>query len=170
MSTTRAGVRPSGPARPPRAVVGSQIDTEEQIFAAFDGRIMRRFWSFISVYRRRLALAILAVLVFAASQIAIPLILRIVIDGALVEGARDERLLLLGALAFFGIVSLNFLANLVQETLVGRIAERLLIDLRRAMYAHLQRVSLSFMDKTEVGRLMSRLQGDVHALQEFLET
>ena len=38
------------------------------------------------------------------------------------------------------------------------------------MYAHLQRVSLSFMDKTEVGRLMSRLQGDVHALQEFLET
>src|SRR3546814_12526545 len=38
------------------------------------------------------------------------------------------------------------------------------------MYAHLQVVSLSFMDKTEVGRLMSRLQGDVYALQEFLES
>jgi ATP-binding cassette subfamily B protein len=38
------------------------------------------------------------------------------------------------------------------------------------MYLHLQRVALAFMDKTEVGRLMSRLQGDVHALQEFLET
>ena len=37
------------------------------------------------------------------------------------------------------------------------------------MYGHLQVVSLSFMDKTEVGRLMSRLQGDVYALQEFLE-
>ena len=73
-------------------------------------------------------------------------------------------------LVFVAIVTLNFLANLVQETLVARIAERLLINLRRAMYAHLQRVSLSFMDKTEVGRLMSRLQGDVHALQEFLET
>ena len=59
---------------------------------------------------------------------------------------------------------------MVQETLVARIAERLLINLRRAMYLHLQRVSLSFMDKTQVGRLMSRLQGDVHALQEFLET
>ena len=35
---------------------------------------------------------------------------------------------------------------------------------------HLQRVSLSFMDKTEVGRLMSRLQGDVNSMQEFLET
>jgi len=156
--------------RPPRAVVGSQINTEEQIFAAFDGRIIRRFWGFISPYRRRLVLAVLAVLVFAGSQISIPLIVRTVIDKALVGDARDERLLTIGALVFIAVVSLNFLANLAQETLVARIAERLLINLRRAMYAHLQRVSLSFMDKTEVGRLMSRLQGDVHALQEFLET
>ena len=54
--------------------------------------------------------------------------------------------------------------------MVGRISASLLFDLRRAMYRHLQHVSLSFMDKTEVGRLMSRLQGDVNALQEFLET
>jgi ATP-binding cassette subfamily B protein len=151
-------------------VVGSQIDTEEQIFAAYDGRIMRRFWGFIRLHRRRLSLAVLAVLAFAASQIAIPLVLRSVIDEALVKGADHEWLLTLGVLAFFGVVTFNFLANLVQETLVARIAERLLINLRRAMYHHLQRVSLSFMDKTQVGRLMSRLQGDVHALQEFLET
>jgi ATP-binding cassette subfamily B protein len=173
MSAARSHVRPglAGQAqRPPRAVVGSQINTEEKIFAAFDGRIMRRFWQHISPYRKRLVLAVLAVLVFAASQVSIPLIVRSVIDDALVPNARNEELLTLGALVFLGIVSFNFVANWIQETLVGRIAERLLIDLRRAMYAHLQRVSLSFMDKTEVGRLMSRLQGDVHALQEFLET
>ncbi len=173
MSSTRTGFRlglARQAPRPPRAVVGSQINTEEQIFAAFDGKIIRRFWGFISPYRRELALAVLAALVFAGSQISIPLILRTVIDKALLGAAKDERLLVEGALAFLGIVSLNFLANLAQETLVARIAERLLINLRRAMYAHLQRVSLSFMDKTEVGRLMSRLQGDVHALQEFLET
>jgi ATP-binding cassette subfamily B protein len=162
-------------ARPPRAVVGSQVNTEEQIFGSFDGRIIRRFWGFVSPYRRRLMLAVLAVLLFSGSQITIPLILRLVIDHALLEGAaigaaQAERLLALGALVFFAVVSVNFLANLVQETLVARMAERLLMDLRRAMFAHLQRVSLSFMDKTEVGRLMSRLQGDVHALQEFLET
>ena len=173
MSAARTGLRlglgRSAP-RPPRAVVGSQINTEEQIFAAFDGRIIRRFWAFISPYRRRLVLAVLAVLAFAATQVSIPLILRMVVDRALVDGAREERLLTLAALVFVGVVSVNFLANLVQESLVARIAERLLFDLRRAMYAHLQRVSLSFMDRTEVGRLMSRLQGDVHALQEFLET
>lgn len=162
-------------ARPPHAVVGSQIDNEEEIFAAFDGRILRRFWDFVSPYKRRLLLALAIVLVFALTQVAIPLILRAVVDSALAGGSVEadmaaERLLLFGVAAFFAVVTVNFLANLVQETLVARIAERLLVDLRRAMFAHLQRVSLSFMDKTEVGRLMSRLQGDVHALQEFLET
>ncbi|MDH3241157.1 MAG: ABC transporter ATP-binding protein/permease, partial [Alphaproteobacteria bacterium] len=57
-----------------------------------------------------------------------------------------------------------------QETIVGKTAERILFDLRRAMYVHLQRLSMSFMDKTEVGRLMARLQSDVGALQEFLDT
>ena len=58
----------------------------------------------------------------------------------------------------------------MQESVVGKVAENVLFDMRRAMFAHLQRVSLRFMDKTEVGRLMSRLQGDVNSMQEFLET
>ncbi|MGH6917666.1 MAG: ABC transporter transmembrane domain-containing protein, partial [Geminicoccaceae bacterium] len=138
MSAVRSHNPPVAPAeRPPRAVVGSQINVEEQIFAAFDGKIMRRFWQHVSPYRMRLVLAVLAVLVFAASQVSIPLIVRSVIDDALVPSARNEQLLTLGGLVFLGIVSFNFVANLIQETLVGRIAERLLIDLRRAMYAHL---------------------------------
>src|ERR671911_3083798 len=116
MSAAQSGARPglAGAQRPPRAVVGSQINTEEQIFAAFDGNIMRRFWAFISPYRRQLILAVLAVLAFSASQITIPLILRIVIDSALVEGGGGERLLTIGVLVFLGIITLNFLANLVQ--------------------------------------------------------
>ena len=73
-------------------------------------------------------------------------------------------------LVFAAVIIANYAANHLQETIVGKVAENLLFDLRRAMYAHLQVVSLSFMDKTEVGRLMSRLQGDVYALQEFLES
>ena len=67
-------------------------------------------------------------------------------------------------------ILVNFAASYVQETVVGRVAENVLFDMRRAMFEHLQHVSLSFMDKTEVGRLMSRLQGDVNSMQEFLET
>lgn len=157
---------------PPRlAVVGSQVSYEEEMFgAAFDGVVMRRFWQFIYPYRRLLIIGVVGVIVFTLSQVLIPLLIRYAIDHALVVGADALDLFRTIAFAFLAVVVVNYVGNVVQEMIVGRIAGHLLFDLRRAMYAHLQDVSLSFMDKTEVGRLMSRLQGDVNALQEFLET
>ena len=162
----------AGPApRPPRAVVGSQVSFEEEMFgAAFDGRVVRRFWGFVAPHRRGLWIGMAAVLVFTLTQLAIPLVMRYAIDDALVAGEAGLELLRYIVVAFFVVVGLNYASNFVQEFVVGRISGSLLFDLRRAMYRHLQHVSLSFMDKTEVGRLMSRLQGDVNALQEFLET
>ena len=88
----------------------------------------------------------------------------------MVPGAAAARRSHWSFAAFAVAILVNFAASYVQETVVGKAAENVLYDMRRAMFAHLQRVSLSFMDKTEVGRLMSRLQGDVNSMQEFLET
>jgi len=157
--------------KPPLAVVGSQISYDEEMFgAAFDGIVVRRFWEFVRPYRRMLWIGIVGVLFFTLTQVAIPLLIRHAIDDALLGGAEGVALLHQIIIAFFAVLALNYAANVVQEMIVGRIAGHLLFDLRRAMYKHLQYVSLSFMDKTEAGRLMSRLQGDVNALQEFLET
>ena len=171
-STTPAGAGPAtGPAKPPLAVVGSQISHDEELFGrVFDKWVVRRFLTYLKPYRSQLYIAIGAVLVFTVTQLSIPLIIRAVIDDALVAENAARSLLDTLALVFAAVIVVNYLANHVQETIVGRVAEHLLFDLRRAMYAHLQVVSLSFMDKTEVGRLMSRLQGDVYALQEFLES
>ncbi|MBT5456130.1 MAG: ABC transporter ATP-binding protein, partial [Rhodospirillaceae bacterium] len=88
---------------------------------------------------------------------------------AIVPGGGDSDLLALAVAVFAAIIVVNYAANFIQDWLVGRTGEQVIFDLRRAMFAHLQYVALSFMDKTEVGRMMSRLQGDVYALQEFLE-
>ncbi len=138
--------------------------------AAFDGIVIRRFWQFLRPYRRLLWVGIAGVLVFTLTQVAIPLLMRFVIDDALAGDAPAIGLLHRIIVAFFVVVGVNYAANIAQELVVGRVAGHLLFDLRRAMYRHLQFVSLAFMDKTEAGRLMSRLQGDVGALQEFLET
>ena len=157
--------------KPPLAVVGSQISYDEEMFgAAFDGIVIRRFWEFVRPYRRMLWIGIAGVLLFTLTQVAIPLLIRHAIDDAMLGGAEALALLHQIIIAFFVVLAVNYAANVVQEMIVGRIAGHLLFDLRRAMYSHLQYVSLSFMDKTEAGRLMSRLQGDVNALQEFLET
>ena len=167
-----AGKRNKG-RKPPLAAVGSQVNQEEQMFgAAFNGHVVKRFMAFVRPYRTRLWISLAAVLVFTFSQMALPLIIRVVVDDVLLaEAASAGRALLFAACAVFaGLILVNYVANLIQEAVVARVAEQVLFDLRRAMYAHLQRVALAFMDRTEVGRLMSRLQGDVNALQEFLES
>ena len=157
--------------RPPRGVIGAQVSHDEEMFGrAFDGRVMRRFFSFVWPYQRLLALALIAVLIFVATQLTIPLVILYAIDHVIQPGAAAKVALSSVIIFLAAVVLINYLANYSQEALVGRIAENVVVDLRRAMFAHLQRVSLSFMDKTEVGRVMSRLQSDTGTLQEFLET
>ena len=156
---------------PPKAVVGSQVSHDEEMFGrAFDGRVIRRFLSYCKPHTPILITAILSVLVFTSTQIAFPLVILYAIDNALVKDKFNEGVLEICAVIFCFLAVINYSANYYQESTVGKIAERVLVQLRRDMFGHLQQVSLSFMDRTEVGRLMSRLQGDVNSLQEFLET
>ncbi|MBI4923366.1 MAG: ABC transporter ATP-binding protein [Devosia nanyangense] len=155
--------------RPSKAVVGSHREEEEVFGKAYDPRIVRRIWSFVDPYRSKIAISVAAVLAFTLTQLAIPLIIRFAIDNGMAKGSDGS--VLMWCMAAFGVVILvNYGASYLQESVVGKVAEHVLFDMRRAMMARLQKVSLSFMDKTEVGRLMSRLQGDVNSMQEFLET
>mgnify|MGYP003362448937 FL=1 len=168
LETERPDVREDG-RRPPRAVVGSHRVEEEMFGKAFDGNIVKRIWSFVHPYRRQVLWSVVAVLTFTMMQLTIPLIIRYAIDHGMSPGGNHSALVW-SIVAFTVAISINYAASYAQETLVGGVAEDVLFDIRKAMFSHLQRVSLSFMDKTEVGRLMSRLQGDVNSMQEFLET
>ena len=156
---------------PPKASVKVGPTIDEEVFgAAFSGHVVRRFIKYVAAYKVLLWIAIIAVLVFTISSIAIPLIVKNIFDDALSIDTMSRSKLATMIIVFLGAVGFNFVSNYLQEIIVGRVAERILIDMRRAMYTHLQSVSLSFMDKTEIGKLMARLQGDVAALQEFLQT
>lgn len=151
-----------------KAVVGSHREEEEAFGRAYDPRVIRRIWAFVRPYRKQILISVGAVVAFTLLQLTIPLIIRFAIDNGMAPGA--DGTLLAWAIGLFALVILvNYGASYVQEIVVGYAAENVLFDMRRAMFAQLQRVSLSFMDKTEVGRLMSRLTGDVNSMQEFLE-
>ena len=152
-----------------RAVVGSKRIEEEIFGRVFDGKVTQRIWQFVRPYKRQVVISVAAVVTFTGSQLTIPLMIRYAIDNGMAPDASPTILLRI-VIIFVAIAIINYIASRVQEAVTGRMAENVLFDIRRAMFAHLQRVSLSFMDKTEVGRLMSRLQGDVNSMQEFLET
>ena len=168
----RIRIRGSVPGeKPPLAVVASEVSDDERMFGrAFDGHVVGRFMTYVRPYGKRLAVAIGAVLVFTFTQLSLPLIIRAAIDNGLLAAEVSRSALIAATVAFVAVISLNYAANWLQEWIAQMVAEEVLFDLRRAMFLHLQFVALAFMDRTEAGRLMSRLQGDIASLQEFLES
>ncbi len=147
---------------------GAKGEIGEEIFAAFDSSVFRRLSAFARPYRLALIGAFVAVLAFVAVQVAIPYAIREAVDSAVGKpGSFELDTVLVG---FILLIVLNAAVSFLQEVSAAHLAQRIIFDMRRAMFAHLQDISLSFLDQTHVGRIMARLQGDVNALQEFFET
>lgn len=138
----------------------------EEIFVASDSNAMRRLLAMLGQHRRTLIFAISAVIIHMSVQILIPITVRYAVDSAVGKSAYSLDWVLV---AFASVVVLSIAFNFLQEWLAARLAQRVIFDLRRDMFAHLQDVALATYDRTQVGRLMARVQGDVNALQEFME-
>ena len=161
----------NGEELPPGAVSAPADITEEEMFSTvFNETVIKRFIRFMAPYKLIVAASFLSVVIFTITQLSIPILVQMTLDQEITFMGTGLESLKAGMMLFAATILINFISHFCMEFLVSRVAQRLLFDMRRAMYEHLQRISLTFMDKTEVGRLMSRLQGDVGALQEFLET
>ncbi|MBT2188235.1 ABC transporter ATP-binding protein [Sphingobium nicotianae] len=151
----------------PGGAFGGADDADAVFGTGEKSGLVRRFAAFVAPYKTRFLWVIVSVVVATLTAISIPITIRDAVNSAVnAPGSRPLELVLM---MFAGIVLANAAGSFLQQSLSARLAQQVIFDLRRAMFAHLQDVSLSFMDKTHVGRVMSRLQGDVNALQEFME-
>jgi ATP-binding cassette, subfamily B, multidrug efflux pump len=145
----------------------NRLDVDDEIFERREENVGRRLLGFLKRYRTLIATALVLAIAAAIVQVSIPLAIKSAIDSIVGHSARPLHLSLTW---FVGLIALNAVLSFTQESSAARLAQRVIFDLRRAMFAHLQDVALAQLDRTQVGRLMARLQGDVHALQEFMET
>ncbi|MDA0770998.1 MAG: hypothetical protein BZY79_03940 [SAR202 cluster bacterium Casp-Chloro-G4] len=132
----------------------------------YDRRVILRLLPYVIPYKKLALIATVAMLVYTASQVSIPFMIKLGIDDY-IETKDFPGLTVLFAI-FISVACTNWVANYVQQLYMEKVGQGVLYDLRRTMFAHLQKLSLSYYDKTEVGRIMSRVQGDVWQLQEFM--
>ena len=145
----------------------SQGQPDEEAFGkVYDQRVVRRMIPLVLPYKGLTALAVVSMLVYTATQVAVPWLIKLGIDGFIADG--DFRGLTLLFAFFAGNALVNWISNFSQQLSMEKVGQGVLYGLRRQMFAHLQKLSLRFYDKTEVGRIMSRVQGDVGQLQEFV--
>ena len=139
---------------------------DEEVFGdVYDQRVVARLLPYILPYKVLALLAVVAMLIYTGTQVAVPWIIKVAIDEYVF--LKDfEGLTWMFAL-FIGISLVNWLVNYVQQFAMEKVGQGVLFNLRADMFGHVQKQSMGFFDRTEVGRLMSRVQGDVSQLQEF---
>jgi ABC-type multidrug transport system fused ATPase/permease subunit len=129
-----------------------------------------RIWLFASPYRRLILVFLLLTVISAVIGVLTPLLAGRVVDAVigaakLSSAAPAVRTVLVLAGAIAGLAVLDAGVGLATRWLSARIGEGLILDLRRAVFSHVQRMPVAFFTRTRTGALVSRLNNDVIGAQ-----
>lgn len=141
----------------------SFVRADEEIRPNVTKGLLRRVGSYARPYSFMIALALITIFISSLIDLVPPLLYRRLIDQALPQ--KDLAQLNLLALGMIAIPLADGLIGVGQRWLTARIGEGIISDLRQALYAHMQKMSLRFFTNTKTGELMSRLNNDVVGAQ-----
>ncbi|MXY21133.1 MAG: ABC transporter ATP-binding protein [Dehalococcoidia bacterium] len=139
---------------------------DEEVFGSvYDQRVILRLLPYIWPFKGLVILATVSMLIYTVTQTAVPFMIKIAIDSYIKVGDFAGLTWIFGI--FVSIAAVNWVTNFTQQFSMEKVGQGVLYNLRRDVFGHVQKHSVSFFDRMEVGRLMSRTQGDVGQLQEF---
>jgi ABC-type multidrug transport system fused ATPase/permease subunit len=141
---------------------------DEDITGSMNWAIVHRFWPYVARYRSTTLLSMVCMLIYTGLNIANPFLIGLAIDNYIQRGD-------LGGLTVISIVLLvlnvaMWQAQYWQVWTMSWAGEQMLFHLSADMFEHLQQLSLSFYDHTQVGRVMSRLESDIDVLEAMLSS
>ena len=135
---------------------------------SYDAALMRRLLGFIRPYRVTALIALVLLLATAGLTLVGPLLTQRALDVAV--PARDVGMLGRLAALFVAALALDFILDYAQAYLTSWMGQRVMGDLRQALFTHLQRLSVPYFDRHPVGRLMTRVTSDVETLNELFSS
>jgi ATP-binding cassette, subfamily B, multidrug efflux pump len=142
-----------------------QFHEEEAIGKTYDWQIARRLLTYLKPYLRLLVPALVLTLALNLLGILQPKFTEYAIDWHILP--RKFQGLMLLVWLFVGVQFLRFVFAYLQAILINTVGQYVMFDLRRQLYAKLQRQEVAYYDRNPVGRIMTRLTSDVDALNEL---
>jgi len=154
---------------------------EEVLGKAYDGRLMRRLLTYLRPYKWHVVVALAAIILKSGLDVLGPFLTKIAIDKYLARSPNSyshswigDRLsstpltgiAQIGGL-YVGILVFTFALEFVQTYLMQWTGQKVMFDLRKQIFRHLQHIHVGFFDKNPVGRLVTRVTTDVDALNEM---
>jgi ATP-binding cassette subfamily B protein/subfamily B ATP-binding cassette protein MsbA len=140
--------------------------SEDIQLKGYDPNITRRLAGFAKPYTGWILISIVLMLIGSASMVAGPYLIKQALDEGLAKGSLPA---LTQAVLLYLIVNLiQWAAIFLRVFIMARVSQSYIFDLRERLFAHLQRLSLSFYSRYSVGRVITRVINDVGVLREFL--
>jgi len=141
------------------------MNDEDVVGKAYDARLMRRLSLYVRPYGWLVAAALSCLMLDGLVQLVGPLMTQRVIDVAL--PAHDVGMVWRSALLLALSLVVTFACQYGETILTSLLGQRVMRDLRRDIFAHVQRLPVVFFDRNPVGRLVTRVTSDVEALNEL---
>jgi len=141
---------------------------DDELGKLYDHSVVRRLLPYLRPYRGRAITAIFSMIVFAIVSRTQPYLIGVAIDRYIEKG--DVSGVTTIGIALLGLAVVGWLSQYIQQVMTAFMGHRILLTLRTQMFNHIQKLSLSFLDRNETGRVMSRVTSDVTVLQELLTT
>ena len=142
---------------------GLDDDDRGQIY---NHEVIKRLFPYFKSRLGLFTLSMVMMLVYTSTLVLIPWLIGYTIDNYVLS-SNLSGLNRIG-LVLIGVITANLIGNYLYMRLLGKISQEVLYKLRTDMFDHLQKLSVPFFDRNEVGRIMSRVMSDVGQLQEFL--
>jgi len=155
---------------------------EEVLGKAYDSRLMARLLKYLRPYRWKVAIALASILLKSFADVLGPYLTKVAIDRYLApKGAAtgtssgiwswlsQNAVTGIAQIAgiYVGLLVFSFLLEFLQTYYMQWTGQKVMFDLRRQIFRHLQRLHVAFFDKNPVGRLVTRVTTDVDALNEM---
>jgi ABC-type multidrug transport system fused ATPase/permease subunit len=127
---------------------------------------LKRLFSYLRPYWKTLLVSSVLLLARAGAELVPPLFQRAIIDDVIGESDLSRLGILIGLLV--AVYAFQQLINAADMFIRHALGERFILDLRIRVYDYLQKLSLSFFERTSTGELMSRVTNDINALESFV--
>ncbi|HUS61847.1 MAG TPA: ABC transporter transmembrane domain-containing protein, partial [Acidimicrobiales bacterium] len=143
------------------------VDEADRLDAEAARHLLRRAFSMLRPYRRAMVGALCMVVLWTATTVAGPFLVRHGID----QGIKgdDSGALDAAVLGYIIVAVISFITYRFQVLLISRIGEAFLRDVRIRVFDHLQRLSMPFYDREKAGVIVSRMTSDVDSMQELVQ-
>ena len=140
-------------------------EEEQDLGKVYDRVLMKRLLTYLKPYTFQLFVIAFLMVGTTLSRLVGPYLMQIAIDRHIIPGELDG-LSIIAAFLILGLIG-EFVFAYFEEYRMQMIGQHVMRDLRQTLFSHLQRLDVQYFDKNPVGRLMTRVMGDVQVLNEL---